>query len=70
MSILAALPVLVFSLACLAALAVLAISGRRAIVAWGELARAVKNCGEVRNAHVVIADTGVRPQLRLVEGGR
>jgi hypothetical protein len=67
MSILAALPALLFGLASLSALAVLAVSGRRFIGAWRELSRALENCGEVRIARVTV--TGTRPQLRLVDTG-
>jgi hypothetical protein len=67
MSIIAALPALLFGLASLSAMAVLAVSGRRFIGAWRELSRALKDCSEVRTAHVIV--TGVRPQLRLVDGG-
>jgi hypothetical protein len=67
MTILAALPALLFGLACLSAVAVLALSGRRAIAAWVQLGSALKSCSEVRTAKVTII--GNRPQLRLVEGG-
>lgn len=67
MSILAALPALLFGLAALSALAVLAVSGRRFFAAWAELGRALETCSEVRIARVTI--TAPRPQLRLVEGG-
>ena len=72
MSILAAAPALLFGLGCLFALAVLAASGRRAIAAWGELARSLEGCGEVRAVRIAISETGghpARPQLRLVECG-
>lgn len=71
MSILAVLPALVFGLAGLTALAVLAVSARRFVTVWGEAGRALENCGEVRIARVTLIDTGVpgRPRLRLVEGG-
>jgi len=69
MTMLAALPALLFGLAGLTAIAVLAVSGRRAFAAWGELARALKDCGEVRIASIAMIDTGARPHLRLIEGG-
>jgi hypothetical protein len=67
MSILAALSALLFGLAALSAVSVLAVSGRRFFTAWAELGRALENCSDVRIARVTI--TGTRPQLRLVEGG-
>lgn len=67
MTILAALPALIFGLAGLTAVMVLAVSGRRFIGAWADVRRALETCSEVRVARVTIVS--LRPQLRLVEGG-
>lgn len=71
MSIITALPALVFGLGAVFALVVLIASLRRALAAWGELARALEVCGESGFATVTIFETGTgvpaRPHLRLVE---
>jgi len=69
MTILNALPAALFAFSAVATLTALAVSFRRGLVAWRELAGALETCGTTRVVRIRISEP-VRPQLRLVEAVR